>query len=55
MDITKNGELRFWWGGTLESVKGDTYDGDQNFSKGGFVKILVNGRDPPSARPKLGK
>ena len=52
MDIGNNVEggrrLRDWWEGTPESVKGETYGEGQNLSKVGFVKVLANGRNPPS-------
>ena len=64
MSITKKKErLRYLWG-TPNSVEGDTcgepvcvyvcvWKGEgQNVSEGGFVKILVNGEDPPSHPPQ---
>ena len=32
-------------------MKGDTNGEEQNFSEGGFVKVLVGGEDPPSPPP----
>ena len=42
MDITDKRGLRDRWEGTVESVEGDTFVG-QNFSKRRFTKIMVNG------------
>ena len=40
-------ETRYCHGGTSESIEGSTSEwAGQNFSEGGFAKILVNGGSP---------
>ena len=41
------GGLKDWHKGTPESVVGGTHGEGQNFSEGGFFKIVANGGSPP--------
>ena len=47
--------LRYWWGGTPDSVEGDPYEWEQNFSEEDLSKFYSIGKGDLFSPPLLGE